>query len=121
MQHILVVDDDPTIREVVADLLEGEGYAVDTAADGAEALEKGQRNPPQALILDMMMPVMDGWTFLRERQKYACLATLPVIVLSAARSEGLQEVKCLGAHAFLAKPFDIDVLLALLDHMVSPP
>ncbi|MBV9173586.1 MAG: response regulator, partial [Chloroflexi bacterium] len=62
--RVLVVDDEPVIREVVAEALEFEGYAVETATNGAEALAKVRAHAPQAIVLDLMMPVMDGWAFL---------------------------------------------------------
>ena len=119
MHHLLVVEDDPAIRGLLADALEGEGYSVDAASHGLEGLTMARQNPPRAVVLDLMMPVMDGWTFLRERKKQPTLEGVPVVVLSAARELGLQEAKELGASAFLAKPFDLDALLALISRLAD--
>jgi CheY-like chemotaxis protein len=70
-QHlrVLVADDEPLIRALVTIAFEAEGYDVDTAADGAEALEKACQQPPQVIVLDLMMPVMNGWDFLEAWQR----------------------------------------------------
>jgi CheY-like chemotaxis protein len=62
--RVLVVEDEPLIRALVTMAFEAEGYDVDTAADGAEALARACQQPPQAIVLDLMMPVMNGWDFL---------------------------------------------------------
>ncbi len=84
-QHpVLVVEDEPDIRDLMVAILESEGYTVRAAADGAEALAQLQLgNPPCVILLDLMMPVMDGWTFCREKQKFPELAAIPVVVVSA--------------------------------------
>jgi CheY-like chemotaxis protein len=118
MTRVLVVDDDATIRSVVAELLEDEGYVVDTAGDGAQALQRAREAPPAAILLDLMMPVLDGWGFVDAcRQQSICLG-VPVVVMSAAH--GLQEItrrlKQLGVRAVLAKPLDVIALIALMEH-----
>src|SRR5688500_6896953 len=84
-QHlrVLVADDEPLIRALVAIAFEAEGYDVDTAADGAEALEKACHQPPQAIVLDLMMPVMDGWDFLAAWQCQSASQAVPIVVMSA--------------------------------------
>jgi CheY-like chemotaxis protein len=119
VQHILVVDDDPAIRDVVADILEISDYAVQTAVNGAEALEKIRKDKPAAVLLDLMMPVMDGWEFLRVcRQEMPC-AHLPIVVMSAAR-EASDVADELGAQAFLPKPFELNAMLSLVGRVVPP-
>jgi CheY-like chemotaxis protein len=111
---ILVVDDDRSIREVVAEVLEAEGYAVQTAADGAEALRSVERRRPRLVLLDMRMPVMDGWGFaaaLKERG-----LRLPVIVMSAA-ADARAWAEQVGADDYLAKPFALDELLAKVERV----
>ena len=82
---VLVVEDDPDIREVLAQLLAPEGYLVATAEHGEDALAWLRQNPtPCAILLDLMMPVMDGLTFLRAMRAEPALAGIPVVVLSAA-------------------------------------
>jgi CheY-like chemotaxis protein len=113
---VLIVDDDAAIRSVLVDLLEDEGYPVVSAANGHEALAYLQHNTlrPCVILLDLMMPVMDGWQFRAAQQADTALATIPVVVLSA--SENLRQVaQTLAATAYLAKPID----LAALTHTVN--
>jgi len=116
---VLVVDDDAAIRLLIADALEFEGYDVVTATDGADALAKLLARHPDAIVLDLMMPVMDGRAFLaasREAEKSG--SSTPVVVLSA--SHDLPAIAPqLGARACLCKPFDLDVLLAVVERLVE--
>ena len=107
--HILIVDDDRDIREELALLLEENDYCVLLADHGLHALEVMRAgNRPDAIILDLMMPVMDGWEF-RERQKSdPDLAHIPVIVTTASE-------KSIDAAALLRKPVDRDALLRALE------
>lgn len=106
--HILVVDDDPSIRETVSEVLHLEGYAVDSAVNGADALAAIERHPPKLVLLDMRMPVMDGWGFARRLVEGGI--ELPIIVMTAAQNA---RAWCdeIGAADCLAKPFDLDDLL----------
>jgi CheY-like chemotaxis protein len=109
---ILVVDDDDSIREFVSLALIDEGYSVLTAADGAAALESIGREQPGVILLDMRMPVMDGWEF--SRAYHATPAPhAPIIVVTAAR-DAADRASQIEAEAFLAKPFDLDDLLNLV-------
>jgi CheY-like chemotaxis protein len=117
-QHILVVDDDPSIRDVVADFLELSDYAVATASNGIEALAHIRSSRPAAVLLDLMMPVMDGWEFLRQCRQEAPCAPVPIAIMSAAREAGAAASE-LGAQAFLPKPFDLDTVLAVVDQLAS--
>jgi CheY-like chemotaxis protein len=111
MNHplVLVVDDDPDILEAICDILEVEDYRVAKARNGLEALERVDAERPDAILLDLMMPVMDGVTFaqaLRDRPA----RDVPIVVISADGNP--QRAASVGARAYLAKPFDIDTLLA---------
>ncbi len=106
---ILVVDDDGDIREFVRAVLEDQGYEVRTATNGQAALDKVRRDPPGAILLDLMMPVMDGWCFLKARLTLAATCQCPVLVMSAAGGPCM--ARQLGARDFIAKPFDLDTLL----------
>jgi CheY-like chemotaxis protein len=115
---LLVVEDDEDIRDFVALLLETEGYAVRTARNGAEALEVARDTPPRLILLDMRMPVMDGWAFARAyRGRPGPHA--PILVMTAARdaAERAQEIQ---ADGYVAKPFDLDQLLTLVRHFTAP-
>ena len=116
MQHILVVDDDPAIRDVVADILEMSGYSVATAANGAEGLDKIRHDLPAVVLLDLMMPVMNGWEFLYACRREAPCAAVPIVVMSAAR-DASRAVEDLGAQAFLAKPFELEAVLRVLEEL----
>jgi len=109
---ILIVEDDEDLREMMAQLLALEGFKAETAANGREALAYlAQGDRPDVILLDLMMPVMDGWEFRRHQVTDPALAAVPVVVLSAlepARAEALQGV------AFLKKPLDFDRLLELV-------
>ena len=112
-RRVLVVDDDPDIREVVALVLEDEGFGVETAVNGAEALEKVRENPPSGILLDMMMPVMDGAAFLRAWRSETPSSRVPVVVMSA--NQKAADALTLGAADFISQPFDVDDLLRLVD------
>ena len=106
---VLVVDDDPTIRATVSDILELEGYKVSTATNGAEALREVERGHPDVVVLDMRMPVMDGWSFARELHQRDL--DVPILVVTAAQNARVWANE-IDAAGYLAKPFD---LLDLLD------
>ena len=107
---ILIVDDDPGLRSMLETVLLEEGYQVETARNGREALDRLNQFVPALILLDLMMPVMDGWQFLLEMQKLPQAATLPIIVLSA-NSRQSEAARQPGVKAFLSKPFDLGKLL----------
>ncbi len=104
-----MVDDEGDIREFLRQALEDEGYGVETARDGHEALDKVRRDPPSAVLLDLMMPIMDGWGFLAARSTLSAKFQCPVLVMSAVGGRSM--ARQLGARDFIAKPFDLDTLL----------
>jgi CheY-like chemotaxis protein len=111
---ILVVDDDPTIREAVTGLLAGEGYPVVTASNDADALRVVAQVQPRCLVLDLQMPVLDGWGVAHELKARGL--ALPIIVMAAARqAQGWAEQ--IGAAGYVAKPFDLRALLDTVAHV----
>ena len=102
--EILVVDDDPSIRELEKLYLERENWEVRTAADGKEALDMFRRMPPDLILLDVMLPEMDGYEVLKAVRKSG---SIPVIMVTA-RGETFDKVLCLelGADDYIVKPFD---------------
>jgi CheY-like chemotaxis protein len=111
---ILVVDDDPDILEALSEILEAEGFEIRRARNGKEALERLEPDPPQLILLDLMMPVMDGWEFAqRMKQKPAAISSIPLIVLSADRNVG-NKATDIGAVGYLAKPFELNDLLEMV-------
>ena len=111
---ILVVDDDPTILATVSEVLDMEGFAVVTAANGAEALAAVDQRQPSLVLLDMRMPVLDGWGFMRAVRERGL--TLTVVVMTAA-ADARRWGREIGAQAVLAKPFDIDELLRAVQRL----
>ena len=107
---VLVVDDDVEIRSVMWALLTDEGYHVRTAVNGRDALAILSSWCPDVILLDMMMPTMDGPTFLTIQQSNPKLRRIPVILVSAAH-DLMRRVDGLAAADALAKPFQIDTLL----------
>ena len=116
---VLIVEDDPGLREMMAQLLTLEGLTPSTAVNGRDALDYLRRSQkPRVILLDLMMPVMDGWAFRREQWTDTALADIPVVVLSAfdqARTDDLR------ASAVLKKPLDFDQLLRLVRVYCYPP
>jgi CheY-like chemotaxis protein len=117
-RKVLVVEDTTDIRELLADILASEGYVVDACANGAEALGRIAAERYDLVLLDLMMPVMDGLQLLEELRR-AGGRPPPVVVMSAfERFRG--EVAELGARAFISKPVDIDRLLDAVEQYLAP-
>jgi CheY-like chemotaxis protein len=117
MTRVLVVDDDPSIRQVIVYALGDEGYQVDEAADGAAALEVIGRHHPDLILVDMKMSGMDGWEFVRRyRQQYDRWA--PIVVLTAAQDAARRGAD-VDADDYIAKPFDLDVLIERIAALAS--
>ena len=107
MVSVLVVDDERDIREAVAEVLRDEGFEVHDAPDGAEALRQLRAHRPDVVLLDLMMPGMNGWEFCAARKCEPELSRIPVIVISA-----LGRVSGVDAQAFLQKPFELEALVS---------
>jgi CheY-like chemotaxis protein len=113
--HVLVIEDDPDIRDAVQAILECEGYDVTTADNGARALSQLRESPPPCLIvLDLMMPVMTGWEFCVEKNKDPSLAEIPVVVVSAITTEDPRFIDTCAVD-YVPKPIDFERLLRVLD------
>ena len=115
---LLVVDDDVDIVQTLGLCLRAEGYRVQLARNGREALELLQPELPAAILLDLMMPVMDGWQFAHELRKLG--HQTPLLVLSADQAVERHAGQLL-ASAHLAKPFDLDDLLGKVRQLVGSP
>ncbi len=113
---ILLVDDDPNIRQLVNLYLAKEGFEVEMAERGDEALKKVLASPPNLMLLDVMLPGMDGWQVLRETRKSS---NVPIIMLTA-KDETFDKVLGLelGADDYIAKPFDMKELVARIKAVV---
>jgi CheY-like chemotaxis protein len=117
---VLVADDDRDIRETVRELLELEGWPVVTARNGAEALEAMRRTRPALVLLDLVMPVMDGEEVCRRCQGDPELADIPLVIVSAAVGRE-ERVRRLGAAGSLEKPVRIDTLLDVVRRFCGAP
>jgi CheY-like chemotaxis protein len=109
-RSVLLVEDDPTLLGAMKMVLEWEGYEVACATNGQEALEMlraGER--PALILLDVMMPVLDGWQFREEQKRDPDLASIPVVVVSAVEGAG-----SLDAAGHIQKPFEVEELLETL-------
>ena len=116
MVSVLVVDDERDIREAVAEVLKDEGFEVLDANDGAEALRQLRAHHPAVVLLDLMMPGMNGWEFCAARRREPELSAIPVIVISA-----LGRVSGVDAQAFLQKPFELDALVSAVRQYTGGP
>ena len=111
--RLLVIDDDASIREMLEMVLDSEGYEVLTAPHGAAAVKLLGQTRPDVILLDMKMPVMDGWEFMAWYRRLPD-PKVPVVVLTAAQDDALRADE-VGADAYVAKPFAIDELLRVLE------
>jgi two-component system response regulator MprA len=112
--RLLVVDDDREIRETLRTALEDEGFTVAVAANGAEAMAKMHDRPPRLVLLDLMMPIVDGWEVLDRMRTDPSLAEVRVCVCSA-----VADVRSTGADFVLRKPFEVDALLGIVGQVAS--
>lgn len=119
MKRILVVDDEPSIREALALVLEGEGYDVVTASNGREAIERIEQRRPDVLLLDVMMPVMDGLTACEVIRSTTPVKSLPIVLMTAAPDFARKSGVACRWDAFVEKPFDVAVLLDAIERATT--
>lgn len=118
--RILVADDDELLSQLVEHKLTNRGYAVSTAFDGESTLENARRLNPALLILDLMMPGLDGFEILRRLQADAATRPIPVVMLSARSQESdIVSALRLGARDYLVKPFMPEELLARIERILA--
>lgn len=114
---VLVVDDDQDILSIVSLILEEEGFKVETAADGREGLEAVEQGMPDLILLDMKMPIMNGWEFAREfHARYD--NKVPIVVLTAAE-DAKKRAEEIGAVGWIGKPFDLDHVVSVVERNVE--
>jgi CheY-like chemotaxis protein len=120
VSKVLVVDDDAAVRRLVADVLEAYGYETILAEDGFVALRMVQSHRPDCVVLDVMMPGMDGHAVLTRIRESEGGSDLPVVMLTAAADDAQAwQAWSEGVDYFLAKPFDPDELLHFLDYLAA--
>lgn len=112
---ILVVEDDESVRQMVSLALADEGYDVLEAAHGAAALPMARDRQPDVILLDMRMPVMDGWQFARAYRESG-QKLVPIVVMTAAE-DAKERAREIGTPHFLPKPFDLDDLFTIVERV----
>jgi DNA-binding response OmpR family regulator len=119
MARVLVIEDEPSVAHIIRLLLEGRGHEVLVADDGSRGVATAMRRSPDAILLDLMMPFMDGFSVLEALRDNERTAGVPVMVLSALRKESVEE-RCygLGAKQYVRKPFDPDLLVGSLEDLM---
>src|SRR4051812_38334027 len=119
MSYLLVVDDDSSHRTMISDVLDEMGYRTREAANGREALDLLEQEIPQAVLLDLRMPVMSGWGLLEALKKMPRARNLPIIIISAYGFEW--EAELVGASGYISKPVDLDKLRTTIHRLIGPP
>lgn len=115
--RVLVVDDEADLRELYSVNLKEAGHEVLTATNGAEGLGVVERESPDVVLVDLMMPVMDGYEFLQNLRKMPDRQDTPAIVVSAVATGGYS--RKLGASSFMSKPFDADELVDAVERYAA--
>ena len=119
-KRILVVEDESALVTVVTRRLEANQYEVISASDGVEGLQKALSEKPDLIISDIMMPKMDGYTFIKQLRAEPSVAQIPVIILTAKdKMKDLFFFEGVGECDYLVKPFDADVLLARVAELLK--
>ena len=113
-QRVLIADDDPSIRRMLAVSLRKDGYQTADACDGGEALEAMRAGQADLVLLDLMMPTVTGWEVLTERAAVPELRKIPVIVITAERGDDVAKICNDATCALLPKPFELETLRALV-------
>ena len=121
MSRVLVVDDEPSLLQVLKMNLELEGHEAFLASDGGTALKRIVAEEPDLVLLDIMMPVMDGWDVLRNLSEMPLKKKPRVIVMTAKGMRDMSKGLELGAHAYISKPFDTEELLELVENLLQTP
>ncbi len=118
--RILVADDDPGVRALCASILEAEGFEVRQAANGEQALEMALADPPELLLLDVMMPKLDGWDVVRELAGNELTADLPLVMMTGRNvQEDIDRADAAGAIDFIGKPFEPAELVSTVHEVLE--
>lgn len=119
-QSVLLVEDDPDLQQLLEFTFENKGFDVAVADDGADALDylEGADSLPDVIVLDILMPVIDGMEFLRRRAQDDTLASIPTVILTGLDDEDtLAEAYELGADDYVTKPFSPNALITRINHL----
>jgi CheY-like chemotaxis protein len=115
--RVLVIDDDDGICEVLREALTDEGYAVATVPHGAAALELVKHHQPAVIVLDLRMPIMDGWSFAEQYRRQATPAAS--LILLSAMKDIEESARRIGAASFIQKPFELDDIITHIERCVA--
>ena len=122
MKKILIIDDDPTTIKLTETRLKANGYDVLACCEAADGLEKAMKLKPDLIILDVMMPIVDGYNFCRLLKSQHEHKAIPVILLTSRGSEEDRKIgREVGANAYITKPFNMDDLLNTIRELVGVP
>jgi two-component system OmpR family response regulator len=121
MKRVLVVEDDLPIRALLVDFLCCEGYVVSEAASGMDALREMEHVHPDVIVLDVMMPDMDGRAFAVACHQRMRAQQVPILLVSAAPQlwQTANQLRRFGVRGFVSKPFDLDILIAAVDGLAE--
>jgi CheY-like chemotaxis protein len=119
--RILIVEDHPTMREAMRLVLEGEGFEISEAADGASALASIRRDVPDLVFLDLHIPGASGAEVLQAVKDDPATAGVRVIVVTADGEEGRESAMTMGADGYFTKPFSPSTLLRTVERVLAPP
>jgi DNA-binding response OmpR family regulator len=120
LKRILLIEDTPDLLENITDVLRMEGFEVEPAKDGVEALEKLSKYTPDLIITDLLMPRMDGFAFIENVKKQDGLKNIPVLVFSAkATAENEAEGLKLGAVQYLKKPCPTELFVEIIHNLIA--
>ena len=117
-KRVLIVDDDEDMQALLQTVLENQEYEVSTAEDGLAALQELEKSAPDLILLDLMMPRMDGYAFTEELRQRGLQSSIPIIVISADVN-AKQNTEQLGANSYISKPFDVRDLLGEISHFME--
>ena len=115
----MVVDDQPGIRRLLTEILTEHGYKVATAANGYEGLQKAKELKPALVLMDMKMPGMDGIETLREMKSQGQGGDKVIMMTAYGELDMVEEAKSIGAHAYIVKPFDINILCKMIEESIA--
>lgn len=119
-KKILITEDSPTILAMTKDILEGAGFSVICALDGAQALDKARQEEPDLIILDLMLPKIDGYKVCRMLKFDEKFKKIPIIIFTSRSQEAdIKLAKEVGAEGYITKPFEPDVLLGKIKEFLK--
>ena len=120
-KKILVIDDDPDVMDLVQTALSSAGYEVHAAYDGKQGVEKIKKQRPDLLIMDLTMPIMDGWAVLIALKKDPNYTAIPVMIITSSKEiQNIEKAKKLGVQSYLVKPFDPQKMIKIARHLLDP-